>query len=335
LHDNGNKSPATLAKAGDHEWKYKIAASDVRVWFTPTTKSGDLSEATALIKGAQQGVLCLMLNPGNNGLLGPILQMAKQGAGKLYVRGVLNNFPAQGKDSPKDELKLLTSDGEHQVFKGGDLAAVLKPTAIDASADWWERELKNTGKFMIAVHSKVIVIDPAGKNPIVMTGSHNFSDRASTKNDDNLVIVMGDGALARTYAANIIGIYNTYRWQAWRNTQQGQQDKGLKRNDAWLSKRIGQPWAAKEARFWLGDGIVMPKASPASVDAHDDQDTAEPPSAKGGHHSSSTVHASERFESVGGPHGSDDNREKGPVVHGRGPHNDDDGPHTAEEGPSR
>jgi phosphatidylserine/phosphatidylglycerophosphate/cardiolipin synthase-like enzyme len=258
LHDDGSKSPPALAKAGDHEWDFTLQESKLRVWFTPTTKSGDLSEATRLIDNAQQGVLCLMLNPGPDGLLGPVLEAANRkghGTSRLYVRGVLNNFPAQGKDSPRDQLTLLSSDGEHQVFKGKQLAAVTKPAAIDAAADWWLRELKNTGKFMIAVHSKVIVIDPAGENPVVMTGSHNFSKRASKKNDDNLVIIQGDHDLARTYAANIIGIYNTYRWQAWRNTEEGQQDHGLKRNDGWLQNRIGKPWATTEARFWLGDGV--------------------------------------------------------------------------------
>jgi phosphatidylserine/phosphatidylglycerophosphate/cardiolipin synthase-like enzyme len=242
--------PKTLGKTGDHEWDFTIANSSASVWFTPTSKSGDLAQATKLIEDAEHGVVCLMLNPGNNGLLGPVLQKAQDTA--LYVRGVLNNFPAQGKDSPKDELKLLTSDGDHQVFKGKQLTDVIRPAGIDASADWWEREIKNTGKFMIAVHSKVIVLDPAGKNPVVMTGSHNFSDRASTKNDDNLVIIRGDNNLALTYAARIVSIYGTYRWQAWRNTPEGQKDKGLKRSDAWLSNRIGKGWAETETLFWLG-----------------------------------------------------------------------------------
>jgi hypothetical protein len=66
------------------------------------------------------------------------------------------------------------------------------------------------------------------------------------------VIIEGDAPLAASYAANVIGIDNTYRWQTWRNTREGQQDKGLKRNDSWLSNRIGEGWAATEARFWLG-----------------------------------------------------------------------------------
>jgi phosphatidylserine/phosphatidylglycerophosphate/cardiolipin synthase-like enzyme len=250
LYDAQSKNPKTLAATGDREWDFDVATSKASVWFTPTSKSGDLKQATALIEAARHGVVCLMLNPGNDGLLGPVLEKAQDT--KLYVRGVLNNFPAQGKDSPKDQLKLLTSDGEHQVFTGKQLVDVIRPAGIDASSDWWEREIKNTGKFMIAVHNKVIVIDPAGDNPVVMTGSHNFSDRASRKNDDNLIIVRGDNRLALTYAARIMSIYGTYRWQAWRNTPEGQKDKGLKRSDKWLSNRIGKGWAETETRFWLG-----------------------------------------------------------------------------------
>jgi phosphatidylserine/phosphatidylglycerophosphate/cardiolipin synthase-like enzyme len=250
IYKAASTNPKTLATTGDREWDFTVAKSNASVWFTPTSKSGDLKQATKLIEAAEHGAVCLMLNPGPDGLLGPILEKAQDA--KLYVRGVLNNFPAQGKDSPKDQLKLLTSNGEQQVFKGKQIADVVRPAGIDASADWWEREIKNTGKFMIAVHSKVIVIDPAGKNPVVMTGSHNFSARASTKNDDNLVIIQGDNVLALTYAARIVSIYGTYRWQAWRNTPEGQKDKGLKRSDTWLSDRIGKGWADTETRFWLG-----------------------------------------------------------------------------------
>jgi PLD-like domain len=151
IHDNGDKTPASLTKADDREWDHTISSTKARIWFTPTSKSGDLAAATALIKGCKYGIVCLMLNPGNDGLLGPILEQCEQrdaqGDSKFFVRGVLNNLPAQGKNSPKDELNLLTSEGEHQVFKGKQIAAVTRPAAIDASADWWERELKNTGTF--------------------------------------------------------------------------------------------------------------------------------------------------------------------------------------------
>jgi hypothetical protein len=39
----------------------------------------------------------------------------------------------------------------------------------------WEKEL--LGASMVNIHSKVIVLDPFGVNPVVMTGSHNLGGR--------------------------------------------------------------------------------------------------------------------------------------------------------------
>jgi len=252
VHD-AESTPVT-PEAAPHS--FALGAAQAKVWFTPVQSRVDLIDAGALINGAKEGVLFLMLNPGPAGLLGPIIErLSKLDAHydpDLYVRGVLNNFPNREKGADADKISLLTSAGSRQDFTDDDLKGVMKPTAVGTGADWWQKELASSGKFNIAVHSKVIVIDPSGDNPIVMTGSHNFSDRASSKNDDNLVIVQGDRALAQAYAVNVIGIYNEYRWRAWRNTPAGQADHGLKRSSDWLSSRIGQAWYERETRFWLG-----------------------------------------------------------------------------------
>jgi len=60
----------------------------------------------------------------------------------------------------------------------------------------------------------MIVIDPF-TNPTVITGSHSFSASASIKNDENLLIVQGNRALAERYAVNIMATYQHYRWRAY------------------------------------------------------------------------------------------------------------------------
>ena len=54
------------------------------------------------------------------------------------------------------------------------------------------------------VHSKVMVIVPLSEDPVIVTGSHNFSASASEKNDENPVIVRGQKKLARAYAAYVM-----------------------------------------------------------------------------------------------------------------------------------
>ena len=58
------------------------------------------------------------------------------------------------------------------------------------------------------IHSKVVVIDPYGAHSVLMTGSHNMGPKASGVNDENLVIIEGNEALASQYATKIMEIYN-------------------------------------------------------------------------------------------------------------------------------
>jgi hypothetical protein len=97
------------------------------------------------------------------------------------------------------------------------------------------------------------VLDPFGKNPVVMTGSHDLGYKASSKNDDNLMIVEGNAPLAAAFAANIIAIYQTYRWNAFAEAHR--QDPhvwhGLVDNDSWQDSYLEGDDLA-ELKFWLG-----------------------------------------------------------------------------------
>ena len=83
-----------------------------------------------------------------------------------------------------------------------------------------------------------------------MTGSHNMGPKASGKNDDNMMIVEDDRALAEAYAVNIAGVYNQYRWR--QRVLQGSKWKGLWDNDHWQNDYFQKPEFIIEAGFWLG-----------------------------------------------------------------------------------
>jgi hypothetical protein len=97
------------------------------------------------------------------------------------------------------------------------------------------------------------VLDPFGENPVVMTGSHNLGFKASSKNDDNLMIIQGNKPLAAAYAANIIAIYQSYRWNAY--VEAHRQDPkvwhGLVNRDDWQDGYLTGDELA-ELTFWMG-----------------------------------------------------------------------------------
>ncbi len=81
------------------------------------------------------------------------------------------------------------------------------------AAETTHGQFKNTIGYAI-IHSKVLVVDPFGKDPVVVTGSHNFSISASEKNDENFIIVRGDRALAEAYAVNVESAWRHYAARA-------------------------------------------------------------------------------------------------------------------------
>ena len=97
----------------------------------------------------------------------------------------------------------------------------------------------------------MIVVDPFTK-PVVITGSHNFSHSASSKNDENLLIVRGNQKLAERYVVNVMATYQHYRWRAYlRECQQ----RGI---EPWQNLREDDKWQKKQADhdlelgFWVG-----------------------------------------------------------------------------------
>lgn len=57
------------------------------------------------------------------------------------------------------------------------------------------------GRYAMA-HSKVMIIDPDGKEPVVITGSYNFSHSATTENAENVIVLSGNRPLAQAYLDN-------------------------------------------------------------------------------------------------------------------------------------
>lgn len=60
------------------------------------------------------------------------------------------------------------------------------------------------------IHNKVILIDPLSEDPIVITGSANFSDNSISGNDENTLVIRGDKDVADLYFTEFVRIFNHY-----------------------------------------------------------------------------------------------------------------------------
>jgi phosphatidylserine/phosphatidylglycerophosphate/cardiolipin synthase-like enzyme len=53
-----------------------------------------------------------------------------------------------------------------------------------------------------SAHNKLMLIDAEGSEPVVVTGSYNFTFSAQARNAENLLILRGNAPLARAYLDN-------------------------------------------------------------------------------------------------------------------------------------
>ena len=53
-----------------------------------------------------------------------------------------------------------------------------------------------------AAHGKVMIVDPDGKEPVVVTGSYDFSANGKPDNAENVLVLSGNRALAKSYMDN-------------------------------------------------------------------------------------------------------------------------------------
>ncbi len=214
------------------------------VWFTRASKGLDLDALRAEVQKAREGILFLMFMPGSTGLFSTVA--ARSAEPNLYVRGAVSELPNGRGDESALDGNLI--DGANHIPFHLDIIqpeGVPHPFANFAAEVTRKQFLGGIGHAII--HSKVVVIDPFSADPVVITGSHNFSASASAKNDENFIIIKGDRELAEAYAVNIFGAYAHYRWRAFL-LQAKKPFNGLKDNDTWQAPKLAAE--RRDLQFW-------------------------------------------------------------------------------------
>ncbi len=255
LRDAGGSHPASLATSNSALRNLTTRKSEVDIWFTRARQRVDLAAIDDVLESASEGILFLMFQPGGSATLATVRKLQKLRP-RLYLKGVVSTLPP---DATDDESAVdVTVIGDTQ--KSRVELDVVQPKGIKAPfANWAATVTRSefiTGSggvigFAI-VHSKLIVVDPF-TDPVVITGSHNFSLGASGKNDENFVIVRGNEQLARHYAAHILSVYHHYRWLAYVSDLQskGKGPSGyLNVEDKWQDSRL-KGAAKRELDFWV------------------------------------------------------------------------------------
>lgn len=110
------------------------------------------------------------------------------------------------------------------------------------------------------VHSKFMLVDPLSADPIIVTGSANFSEPSVNTNDENMLVIRGDLRAADIYFTEFNRLFNHYYFRsvtedlARRDDDPAKDDSlFLAETDAWQAKY--EPGSFKQKRLDVFAGL--------------------------------------------------------------------------------
>ena len=187
------------------------------VFFSPRSTCAMLQQYADLIDGAKEMVCC------------------------IYPFNIDRRFQAVfKKDEPFIRYILLDSHKSYNAFQTDDKdVEVAAGSYIKSPIDQWVKETSSGQLISHGVdylHNKFILIDPLSPAPIVITGSANYSENSTLKNDENTLIIKGDKRVADIYLTEFIRLFDHFSFREWVNENKDDFKPFLDETGDWVNK---------------------------------------------------------------------------------------------------
>lgn len=166
-------------------------ADKTTVLFSPRSSLRALEWYTERMDEAKTSLL-LTAAFGINELIERVLEEDKD-----YLRYVL----LETKD---EDMEVLSRDPDNRFAVG----ATYGDTSLGGML--LAERLTGLNRHVLYVHTKYALVDPLTDDPLVITGSGNFSDASTKNNDENMLIIRGDTRVAEIYLGEFMRMFNHF-----------------------------------------------------------------------------------------------------------------------------
>lgn len=120
---------------------------------------------------------------------------------------------------------------------------------------WLHEELSGLSRNVLYVHTKYMLIDPLGDDPIVVTGSANFSKASSDANDENMLVIRGNKRVADIYLTEFMRLWEHFAFREWASTAdpaQASKPRFLDEKDGWWKRHFGDTDLSRHRQYFAG-----------------------------------------------------------------------------------
>jgi phosphatidylserine/phosphatidylglycerophosphate/cardiolipin synthase-like enzyme len=157
-------------------------------------------------------VIFCVFDPTDEGLRDAIFAEANDG---LMMYGLVNHIPKSAPSGSGSAAQASTALYDRNA-KSKDVYSYgyFSKNAVPNGFVWEYTSLTGSrppGVASVYIHHKFVVIDAETANPVLFTGSQNFSNNSVLHNDENLLEITGCPRLARIYLAEFMRLYDHFK----------------------------------------------------------------------------------------------------------------------------
>lgn len=136
--------------------------------------------------------------------------------------------------------------------------AVGSRIAVNKFDRWVKETLTGLNTHVQFIHTKFMLIDPLGEDPVVVTGSANFSDASTTGNDENMLVIRGNRRVAEIYLGEYMRLWNHYAFREWAAKHKDPVDAKFQYLDAknkWWREYFGDTDRSRQRQYFSGGAL--------------------------------------------------------------------------------
>lgn len=144
----------------------------------------------------------------------------------------------EDKPNKKSKVPFVFVGAKQNVYKSW--GAFIEEALFNFAKETSSRSL-GLNQHVAYIHSKFLLVDPLGPDPVIVTGSANFSKASTNDNDENMVIIRGSKRVADIYFTEFNRLFNHFYFRAvYNNAKEKKVTESeslfLKPDDSWLEK---------------------------------------------------------------------------------------------------
>jgi phosphatidylserine/phosphatidylglycerophosphate/cardiolipin synthase-like enzyme len=226
---NFRKATELITKVPDDPHDFPAGTSAI---FSPRTGLRVLEDYATLLDGAR-GMACITLAFSVASQFKSLLQDNTKQSALVFML-----LEKRDKPSPKNPSAFVKINASNNVYQAWG-------SYLQGPVYQWARET-NARKMRLAhhvsyIHSKFMLVDPLGADPIVVTGSANFSEASTNENDENMLVIRGNKRVADIYFTEFNRLFNHYYFRSVTEDRASRGDNDtaslfLREDDTWQAK---------------------------------------------------------------------------------------------------